>query len=160
MIYFDFGPYQSDKVLVGNKDSNRAFPIGNRVLIAGKDEARARSVAERSIGQYATNGYFSYDHQPIATWTKPFDRGFENPIEEFILIMDDVQILLGTINLDGFSIELDAGGLIDRFWVETSEDVKRRILASKLEDGKDFQTLPANFKFTRLWLAKLITDQY
>lgn len=160
MNYFDFGPYDSDHVLVGTKQSNEKFENGWCVLIAGKNEESALSIAKRSIGERVGNPGFSFNDDDIADWLHSVNAYNRQNYKGFAEDIDKLKDLLGSISITGLSITHRSKTEIVAFYIETSEAEKRRILTSKRGTDDRFEALPPEFKFTPYWLAKLIIAQY
>ncbi|MBD7992848.1 hypothetical protein H9643_18900 [Ochrobactrum sp. Sa2BUA5] len=160
MFFYEFGPYNSDKIIIGTKHDNKPFPINHRAIIAGSNKIDAIDTTKRLFSPFVANGHFSFGSDPIADWLKVFVFGERDPIDPTINCLLDTHILLGSISIDGFKLVFNAENSLIEFAIETSENDKKRVLASTLEKEGKFEAMPSDFKFTTNWLLKQIVEQY
>lgn len=157
MHHFKIGPFTSTDFFLYTDYTVKKYDIGTAILIAGKDEETAHECSKRILGDRASHTGSIMPRDAIETWfTRPYpEDGYFN----FMTPCINALHLLGSIKFES-AIVITDGTKVLSFHIETSEEGKRRVLASEADESGGYESLPAGFRFTAHWLTRLIIAQY
>lgn len=136
----------------------KKFPPNFRGLFVANDKAARDEFTDRCVGPFVSaRGSFTFERDAAHQWLMNADVGYSDAAAE----TDQLRWAmprLGSIKIDAFALFYSNNEFIG-FWIEASENDKKRVLTATLEGGS-FNTLPDRFQFTSDWIAKALADLF